>query len=335
MNQSPFSSSDLLTNDKFIAWVQSPTPELNNYWQQWLQRNPYREEELSEARELLLALRTDKEVFPQAEKQQLFEKLSAHSQGRSYSQINRPKVRSVNYWRPIGVAASVIIAALFVGLLIWSSQPNQMIIATQYGETQEFTLPDGTEVFLNANSTLRYSTEDTPREVWLEGEAYFQVVKQKNGLTQDLDDFKVHTRNLTVRVLGTRFVVDSRKEQVVLDEGKVEVQPRANDQTNLSLVPGEMAVLNQETKQIKVSQVNPYEYIAWKDNQLIFNETPLYEIAQLLQDRYGYEVKFKTPATRLETFNGTFPANDLQILFRTLEKSISLEVNEKTILINE
>ena len=196
-------------------------------------------------------------------------------------------------------------------------------------------MPDGTEVFLNANSTLRYSTEAIPREVWIEGEAYFQVVKQKNGLTQDLDDIKVHTQNLTVRVLGTRFVVDSRKEQVVLDEGKVEVHPRSNDQTNLSLVPGEMAVLNQETKQIKVSQVNPYEYIAWKDNQLIFNETPLYEIAQLLQDRYGYEVKFKPPATRLETFNGTFPANDLQVLFQTLEKSISLEINEKTMLINE
>ena len=58
-----------------------------------------------------------------------------------------------------------------------------------------------------------------------------------------------------------------------------------------------MAVLNRKTNQIKVTQVNSYDYIAWKDNQLIFNETPLYEIAQLLKERYGYEVKFANPAT--------------------------------------
>ena len=148
------------------------------------------------------------------------------------------KFASVNYWRPIGIAASVLLVALLIGFLLRNSVPDETVVATQYGETQEFTLPDGTEVFLNANSTLRYSADETPREVWLEGEAYFQVVKQKNGLTKRADDFRVHTQNLTVRVLGTRFVVDSRKEQVVLDEGKVEVQPRTDGQSHLSLAPG-------------------------------------------------------------------------------------------------
>ncbi|MEM9832685.1 MAG: FecR domain-containing protein [Bacteroidota bacterium] len=335
MNQAAFSSSDLLFNDKFIAWVRSPTPELDSYWRKWLQQNPHRTDELSEARELLLALQTDQDGFPDNERQKLFEKLAAYSRDQARSQVNQSTVRSISRWRSTGIAASLVFAVLLAGLLIWTNSTERFTVATRYGETKEFTLPDGTEVFLNANSTLEYSTEDTPREVWLEGEAYFQVVNQKNARTAQLDDFKVHTSNLTVRVLGTRFVVDSRKEQVVLDEGKVEVQPRTDNQPNLSLVPGEMAVLNRTTQQIKVSQVNPYEYIAWKDNQLIFNETPLYEIARLLQDRYGYEVKFRNPAIRQETFNGTFPANDLQVLFQTLEKSISLKISDKTILFNE
>lgn len=335
MNQSSFPPSGLLTDNTFIAWVRSPTSELNEYWQQWLDQNPHRAEELSQARQLLLTLQTDKDAFSTRDKQKLYEKLSAYSQSQTHSPVSQFKVRSVNYWRPVSIAASVIIAVLLVGLLVLNSSPNEIVVATQYGETQEFALPDGTEVFLNANSTLRYSTNEATREVWLEGEAYFQVVKQQSIQTEELEDFKVHTQNLTVRVLGTRFVVDSRKEQVVLDEGKVEVQPRSDIQANLSLKPGEMAVLNRETNQINVTQVNSYEYIAWKDNQLIFSETPLYEIAQLLEERYGYDVKFENPATRQETFNGTFPADDLQILFQTLNKSISLKIKEKTILINE
>ncbi|MGD1890618.1 MAG: FecR family protein [Cyclobacteriaceae bacterium] len=335
MNQPSFSSSDLLANDKFVAWVYYPNPELETYWQQWLDQNPLRVNELSQARELLLVLKTDKVSFPIREKEQLREKLSAHSQGRTISYDRHPPKQYLIKWRPIGIAASLLVGVLLALVLLRPNSKSEIIIATQYGETRELTLPDGTEVLLNANSSIRYSAHEVPREVWLEGEAYFQVVKQKDAYTEQLEDFKVHTPNLTVRVLGTRFVVDSRKEQVVLDEGKVEVQPREDDQTNLSLSPGEMVTLNQQTKQLQLKQVNPYEYIAWKDNQLIFHETPLYEIAQLLQDRYGYQVEFKNQDIRLETFNGTFPADDLEVLFHTLKKSISLEIHEKKILINE
>lgn len=335
MNQSSLPPSSLLTNDNFIDWVRSPTPELDQYWQQWLIKNPHRVDELAQAQRLLRGLQTDKSTFPTQDKRRLYEKLAAYSQDRGHATVSQTKIRTANYWRPIGIAASVLVAALLIGFLIRNSVPSETVVTTQYGKTQEFTLPDGTEVFLNANSTLRYAANETPREVWLEGEAYFQVVKQKNAVTKRAEDFKVHTQNLTVRVLGTRFVVDSRKEQVVLDEGKVEVQPRTDGQSHLSLAPGEMAVLNRKTNQIKVTQVNSYDYIAWKDNQLIFNETPLYEIAQLLQERYGYEVKFANPVTRQETFNGTFPADDLQVLFQTLKKSMALEIKDKVILINE
>ena len=336
MNQSSLPPSSLFSNNRFIDWVRSPTPELDQYWQQWLIKNPHRADELAQAQRLLRGLQTDKTTFSTQDQRRLYEKLAVHSQKRTHTSVSQTKVRTVNYWRPIiGIAASVLLAALLIGFLIRNSVPSETVVATQYGETREFTLPDGTDVFLNANSTIRYAADETPREVWLEGEAYFQVVKQKNAVTKRADDFKVHTKNLTVRVLGTRFVVDSRKEQVVLDEGKVEVQPRTDYQSHLSLAPGEMAVLNQKTNQIKITRVNSYDYIAWKDNQLIFDETPLYEIAQLLEERYGYEVKFADPATRQETFNGTFPADDLQILFRTLKKSMSLEIKDKVILINE
>src|SRR5690606_15777064 len=96
---------------------------------------------------------------------------------------------------------------------------------TGYGETRKINLPDGSLVVLNANSELKYESnwQQAPmREVWLQGEAFFEVVK-----TTEEKQFIVHTGSLDVEVLGTQFNVHNRhqKVQVVLSSGKVKLQP--------------------------------------------------------------------------------------------------------------
>ncbi|MBK8505327.1 MAG: FecR domain-containing protein [Saprospiraceae bacterium] len=98
---------------------------------------------------------------------------------------------------------------------------NESIYTAGFGERQKIVLPDGSAVDLNANSSLRLGSQwvEGIQEVWLEGEAYFEVEK---NLSKGVK-FTVHTNGPDVEVVGTHFNVDSRKEEtrIYLEEGKV------------------------------------------------------------------------------------------------------------------
>ena len=240
------------------------------------------------------------------------------------------------------------IAAVFIGSLIvaglayqYMRMPDTITFSTAYGETQEFELPDNSKVVLNGNSSLTYLAEwekkgeAASREVWLEGEAYFEV----RGITHEAHatenappgkvKFTVHTSHLNVEVLGTAFNVHNHRDktQVVLSSGKVKLNLLRHDGLgNVVMNPGDLVEFNAKNSQVQQKIVNPALYSSWKDHQLMFEDTPVSEITQILQERYGFDISLQDKDIGMRKFTGTVSTNQIELLLKAMASSFNLEV---------
>lgn len=240
--------------------------------------------------------------------------------------------RQRSFPRWMGQVAAVFIGCLFlVGVYRWyTGHTDTVRYTTQFGKTQSVTLPDGTKVTINANSELRvpvYQPEDSIREVWLEGEAFFSVRH-----TQDHRKFVVNTSHgLRIEVLGTQFNVNSREERatVVLNSGKVKVQvPTPEQQSQWVMKPGDLVEYKPEDQRVNQQKVDTTLYTSWRKNLLLFKDTSLKEIARLIGDNYGYEVTFEEDSLARLQFTGSVPADQPELLLTTLAKSFSLNITQ-------
>jgi transmembrane sensor len=241
-------------------------------------------------------------------------------------------------------AAAVVGAAAGVGGVLYWQQPRtrttQAVVApapapvvytTGNGQTREVKLPDGSMVTLNANSTLRHAAAwrpNAPREVWLNGEAYFAV---KHLPTHQR--FRVHTDgNFNVEVLGTRFTVYRRhaQERVVLLSGKVRVDFNDQARPDVVLKPGELLqTADARPTQLVHKAVQAPAYAAWKDRRLVLDDLPIAELATQLRDTYGVEVVLLDPALGRQTVTGTVPLGDLNLLCQALQASFNIKVERQ------
>ena len=229
------------------------------------------------------------------------------------------------------IAAAFVGCLLLAGAALWYyGQNDSVLYRTQFGQTKTVTLPDGTEVMLNANSKLRVPAqwpEDSVREVWLAGEAFFSVRH-----TADHRKFVVNTsQQLRIEVLGTQFNVNSRDEKatVVLNAGKVKVRwPTQQVQSQRVMKPGDLVEYQLENQRIRQKKVDTTLYTSWRRNLLVFEDTPLEEIARLISNNYGYEVEFKEASLARLQFTGSVPADQPELLLTTLARSFDLDISE-------
>lgn len=255
-----------------------------------------------------------------------------HGQLAFGSPYRSPEVTAAPQWRRWAAAAAVAGAVLGGGSwwLTAHRTATSQEYATAYGQTRRVLLPDGSSVTLNGHSTLRYPTAwaaGKPREVWLDGEAYFSVQHQA-----DNQRFLVHTTaGFNVEVLGTKFTVSRRRDQgrVVLLSGKVRVSFDDRQHPDVILKPGELV----ETREIQPAQpvvtayrsVHTAPYASWKDAELVLDETTIAELATRLQDTYGLQVVVATPELNQRKVTGTVPVHDLDVLLQSLEETFHLQ----------
>jgi ferric-dicitrate binding protein FerR (iron transport regulator) len=184
-------------------------------------------------------------------------------------------------------------------------------IETPKGGQYQINLPDGTKVWLNAASSLKYPTSfaNTDREVQLTGEAYFEVAK-KTVKGQRLP-FNVKTEKQLVEVLGTHFNINSYDNEdntkTTLVEGSVRVTPVAGS-GNLAVLakvlkPGEQSVLKGSL--VKVNEVDTEEALAWKEGLFMFDDEDLESIMHKVARWYDVEVVFKDKSLLTKDFSGT------------------------------
>lgn len=172
------------------------------------------------------------------------------------------------------------------------------------GTEYSLMLSDGTEIYLNAETILRFPDqfrEEGNREVWIKGEAYFKVARDAGH------PFVVHTGSASVQVLGTVFNVMAYENmpelQVTLISGKVEVEANTGRQT-VVLVPGEQAVYNKQQKTLCGKTVDVSYYTAWHEGMFAFRETPLSQVMETLSRWYDFEVFFQNQQARDFVYTG-------------------------------
>ncbi|MGI4738616.1 MAG: FecR family protein [Janthinobacterium lividum] len=244
-----------------------------------------------------------------------------------------PRYQAAPTWRRWAAAAALAGTAAGGGWLYLNSHraPAPLAVATPYGQTRTLALPDGSHVTLNGHSTLRYAAAwqpDKPREVWLDGEGFFAVQHMPNS-----QRFLVHTTaGLQVEVLGTQFVVARRRDQtrVVLLQGKVRVEFDDHQQPDVLLRPGELVETHDDQPALVThKKVRTAPYAAWKDAQLVLDETTIAELATRLHDTYGLEVTVATPELNRRRMTGTVPVGELPTLLLALEETFHLHATRQ------
>lgn len=180
-------------------------------------------------------------------------------------------------------------------------------IQTPIGLSFRVNLPDGSRVWINSMSKLKYPLHfnNEERIVELEGEAYFEIAKN-NKADGSRKPFKVITKNQTVEVLGTHFNVrayeDERLEKTTLLEGAVRVH--AQNQAKM-LRPGEQATYAIPRNTISISEVNPEYAVAWKEGYFSFNDVNVVTMMNELKRWYDIEVVYQSQSTD-KKISGTF-----------------------------
>ncbi|UGU17432.1 DUF4974 domain-containing protein [Sinomicrobium kalidii] len=177
-----------------------------------------------------------------------------------------------------------------------------------YGKKFDVLLSDGTRVFLNAGSSLKYPVrflEGKQRQVFLEGEAYFDVVHDSKT------SFMVGTQELDVEVYGTRFNVSNYASDaainVVLIEGAVGLNTKTNESENtVRLEPGFKGTFDKTGKTLATGKVDTTLYTAWMNNNLVFRNTPFKTIIKQLERQYNIVIINNNKQLGEEAFNATF-----------------------------
>lgn len=219
--------------------------------------------------------------------------------------------RPVLNLKQIFTRAAVILLAVLSGYLIKQtvitqfSKPLYSEVVVPLGQMTKVNLSDGTSVWLNSGTTLKYPTvfDQENREVSIDGEAFFDVTHNSKM------PFIVHTNNLSVKVLGTTFNVASyaadKKTDITLVKGAVILQSDA-DRWTKKMVPGEIATIDHDGNTPEIKTVNTDFYTSWKEGKVVFKKERLDIIANKLERWYNVEIRFKEDDLRQLEFSGTF-----------------------------
>jgi transmembrane sensor len=202
-------------------------------------------------------------------------------------------------------------------------------VKTSYGTQSNLTLADGTRVWLNSGSKLKFPVSfrvGDDRKVELVGEGFFKVAKNSEK------PFIVQTSSIDVKVLGTSFNVSAYNNEpeitVALLEGSVELVKMYNGQYSkvLELSPNEVATYNKEKELISYSDINLKErYTAWMDGRIVFNNDPIEKLAFRLENWYNVDVEIKGQSLNDYRFTATFIDESLEQILKLLALSSPME----------
>lgn len=173
-------------------------------------------------------------------------------------------------------------------------------LTTPKGGKYQLQLADGTKVWLNAGTSIRFPVNFTSnsRDVYLTGEAFFEVTKSNKP-------FVVHTQEMDIAVLGTVFnvsaYIDNQQSIATLVEGKVRVartEVNREDVNSKVLAPGDQAIMNLNDHTIEVNEVNTSYYTSWINDKIEFNNEDLEVVMKRLSRWYNFEYEFKNENAR-------------------------------------
>jgi len=226
------------------------------------------------------------------------------------------------------IAASIIVLTFL--LFATGIFDSEVEYHTGFGEREKITLPDGSVVELNANTSLvwdkRWKNKNI-RQVTLDGEAFFEV-----SHTIDHAKFIVRTHDLNVEVLGTSFNVSNRREttEVFLEEGSVRLDLKGNKPQEVLMTPGQKITYSRDKELVlEDEELNPETMASWKNNVLYFNNKTVAEILREVSDIYGVQFEYSDQEIRERKLNFWVPYADWETTKEAFELTMKLKIQEK------
>ncbi|WP_188751370.1 FecR family protein [Parapedobacter defluvii] len=221
-----------------------------------------------------------------------------------------------------------------------SSDAEWLTLSTPRGGTYQVILPDGSQVWLNASTTLKYPSQFTgpERVVELTGEAYFSVTHIRGKANQQMVPFRVLSNGQTVEVLGTEFNISAYPDDIdtrtTLVSGSVQIMNSASKITH-TLRPGDQSITHQQ--QTEVIQVDPSLAVAWKSGDIVLTNVALETIMQQISRWYDVEVEYAAVQPRSAEFFGTVSRmRELSAVLQAMESTgnVRFQRNNRTIIVN-
>lgn len=352
MNNEKNEIESLLMDESFINFCNRSSVEDIKYWEDYIKNNPQQSELIENAKDFFSQLYSSLATTDLEEQtSRLISKMNV-TPIATVVKMDNP-VRKKRYaWFTVRVRVAVL-AVLLVGVGIAYYQPfkssreNYKIFEAAYGERKNVQLPDGSFVTLNSGSSIKIKDDfgSTSREICLKGEAFFDV-KHNPALP-----FIVHTKAMDIRALGTAFNVKAYLNESITEasliRGVVEVTLKEDKNSKTLLYPNEKIKWNslagdsrgagcknekEETavnnlhanrakEKVSTTTDGVIKEIAWKANQLVFEDERLEEIALLLERWYAVKVNFKDTAIRNYRFTGMFEKEELGMVLDFLKES--------------
>ena len=197
-------------------------------------------------------------------------------------------------------------------------------------------LSDGTNVYLNSASELKYPVrfDEKERKVYLSGEAYFEVTKDSNR------PFYVVMEEVQIRVYGTEFNVNTHqpgKVHTVLVDGKVGIKKRGMT-GEITMKPGELASFDRNAGTFEVKEVDLRQYVVWKDGYFTFENESLEQILNTLSLWYDVDVFFQSESAKQLVFTGYMKRyNDISEILNAITEvvGVNFTINGKTIIVSK
>jgi ferric-dicitrate binding protein FerR (iron transport regulator) len=351
---------DLILNQSFCDFVLAGSKEDVNYWNNWIASHPENKEEVDQAIMTLKTLQNVRKRRIPVDKNESLEELLNRI---AYDKKRSRKLNGIFYQRRwLQVAAMVLMVIVFT--VVWKiskTSPKEDVVFTEIivpiGEKAQVILSDNTHVWINSGSRFKYPVKygSVSRDVFLDGEAYFDVTKQHGK------PFIVSTKDIKIKVLGTAFNVKSyaldKNVETTVVRGLVKVESALVQSNSVYVNPNEKAIYVKENQQmavssmikvnekhesektikpIMISKINPESVICWKDQQLVFTDETFGDMVVKMERWYNMKIQLNDTTLMGERYNGKFVHNET--IYQVLEAiklttSLNYEVKNNIIII--
>lgn len=240
---------------------------------------------------------------------------------------SKSKLFVTKWKRYAAVITMILLVGGGLGYCLYSALPDRhMIVETaSCGNVKKVILPDGTKVWLNNGTILKYPYRlaGKERRVHIEGEAYFEVTKNAKR------PFIVESDAMQIKVLGTAFNFSNKKScriaKTSLIEGEIEVRGN-NNEGMIILNPGQRAELNKSIGRFTVKEVNTRMDGIWRDNLIPFNRADLYTIIQTLERLYNVKIILSPDVSSDITYSGILKKqNSIEAVLHSLKNAIPID----------
>lgn len=240
-------------------------------------------------------------------KNNLLNRINAEEDFMRSVRVNRKR----EFLYAFSLAASVLVVAMSVVFLILGDrQIHEYEVVAERGQKSSVTLPDGSHVWLNSASRITYTSDFNKknRNITLEGEAYFDVAKNKKI------PFIVNASEMSITAVGTEFNVRNYSDEdevcTTLVEGKVIASTLECD---ISLTYGQEAVLNRDSGEMSFAVVSDLNHmVPWRSNEILLDGESLDNLSRILSRMYNVDVYFENDSIKTYTYTGLIRNNSLQ-----------------------